>query len=168
MRLRGILGSDMEQYVIEKIAPISQRSPPSPAQFLNEPVIGSTDFPTFTNNWDLRKLPTPPPSLKDIIPTGKKLEKPNMVNSLQSLDDLPRSPLLAGSAQNTPPPRIPTDRNKPQRQESIKFVQSSISPRDTPPPATPPRSPGRLLARQSIMSISLDRDDDNEIESTDL
>lgn len=148
MRLRRAIGEDIGQYILSRVGAshLSQSSQPRLYHEPNSP----TDGYTFKNNWDLRKLPTPPPSVKESVST-KKLEKPNMLGSLQSFDNFPPANI---------PERLPRDsqRNVPRRQESFKFVENQVV-----PPATPPLRP-----RITSSTVSMSFDVDDEMESTDL
>ncbi|ODN00655.1 hypothetical protein Ocin01_06027 [Orchesella cincta] len=156
LRLRALLARDSHQYILARLTV----PPSSPSgRYTSEPMsptLGS--FPTFTNNWDLRKLPTPPSSEKNIQPSGKVLQKPNISSTLQSLPNQNPEPTIPP----TLPPVLPSPTRVPvRRQESIKFVSSE-------PPATPPRPrssapPSRSVSRQSI-NLSFDHGED----STDL
>jgi hypothetical protein len=130
--LREVVGKEMREYVLSRFSHLN--IPTLTAHTHN--VFGEwSKNRAFHNNWDFRKLPTPPGSHVDpaefermqaqqqqpstsrnYIPpiNNKKLETPNIAKTLQSIQPLTPIPSAASSAKLA------------RRAESIKFVDKPV------------------------------------------
>ncbi|XP_035712827.1 uncharacterized protein LOC110863060 isoform X2 [Folsomia candida] len=150
--LREVVGKEMRDYVLARFSHLNL---PTLTNHTHNVFGEWSKNRTFHNNWDFRKLPTPPGShvdpaefeqmvqkqqthkeLRKIPPTNKKLETPNIARTLQSIQPLSPIPSEASSAKLA------------RRAESIKFIDKPVGMK-------------KSASRQSIILV-------DEFESTDL